>query len=344
MHFLETKVFRSRGTPRKVWLRLRRPVCLVLTLLVVAGILAVVTFLVIPELARTLLALANGIPPFLAKAQGWVTEWISGHPEFTDLVNRLDIDWQRLGTEIVSALQNGAGALLNSTVGIINSAVNVIVNFFLGFIFACYVLMNKENLGRQVDKLITAYIPARRAQRLRQVASLSYKTFASFLSGQCLEACILGMMFFVVLSVFRFPFALLISVLVAFTALIPIFGAIIAWIVGAILIFTVSPIQALWFLILFQVLQQIEGNLIYPHVVGSSVGLPSIWVLVAVTIGGSTMGVIGMLVFIPLCSVLYALLRDATNRRLAKRAAGADHSPAAEPPEPGEAPPPDAPA
>ena len=152
-----------------------------------------------------------------------------------------------------------------------------------------------------------------------EVASLSYKTFSSFVTGQCLEAVILGTMFFIVMSVLRFPYALLVGVVIAFTALIPIFGAFIGCVIGTFLMLVSNPMQAVAFVILFLVLQQIEGNLIYPHVVGGSVGLPSIWVLVAVTVGGSLMGVVGMLIFIPLSSVVYALFREVVYKRLKER-------------------------
>ena len=152
-----------------------------------------------------------------------------------------------------------------------------------------------------------------------KVASLSYKTFSNFVTGQCLEAVILGTMFFVVMSILKFPYAMLVGVVIACTALIPIFGAFIGCVVGAFLILVVNPMRAVAFVILFLILQQIEGNLIYPHVVGNSVGLPSIWVLMAVTVGGNLMGVVGMLVFIPLTSIIYALFRQTVHRRLKER-------------------------
>lgn len=167
--------------------------------------------------------------------------------------------------------------------------------------------------------ILAAFLPDKYYERILKIASLTYTTFASFLSGQCIEAVILGSMFFVTMSILRFPYALLIGVLIAFTALIPIFGAFIGCIVGTFLILMVSPMQALWFIVLFNVLQQIEGNLIYPKVVGGSVGLPSMWVLVAVTLGANTMGVAGMLIFIPLTSVIYALFRETVYQRLKVR-------------------------
>ena len=193
--------------------------------------------------------------------------------------------------------------MLNSAFTVTKTVISSLVNFFIGFVFACYILLQKEKLSVQIRKVLYAFLPQKAVRQTMKVASLSYRTFANFVTGQCLEAVILGTMFFVIMSIFRFPYALLVGVVIAFTALIPIFGAFIGCVVGAFLNLVVNPMQALGFIILFLVLQQIEGNLIYPHVVGSSVGLPSIWVLVAVTIGGSLMGVVGMLVFIPLSSV-----------------------------------------
>ena len=328
LRFFEKLLFRRPGEPRSLKERLRRPVSLAVTLLVVLGVIAVVMFLVIPELADTLISLANRIPSFFLQLQQWINDLVVRYPELTDWLGQLEIDWSAIAVKLTDFLRDSAGNMLNSTVNAASSVVSGVVNFCLGFVFAIYVLMQKEKLGAQIKKLMYAYLPERRTTRLLEIGSLSGKTFSSFLSGQCLEACILGFMFFVVMTLLRFPYALMISVLTTFTALIPVFGAIIGWLTGALVILTVDPVKALWFLILFQVLQQIEGNLIYPHVVGNSVGLPSIWVLVAVTLGGSTMGLVGMLVFSPLCSVLYTLLRSSVNRRLAaKRLAAAQSAP-----------------
>ena len=190
---------------------------------------------------------------------------------------------------------------------------------FIAFVFACYILLQKEKLHVQIKKVLFAYLPEKRVVSILDICSLTYKTFSNFLTGQCVEALILGSMFFVVMGIIRLPYALLVGVLIAFTALIPIFGAFIGCAVGAFLILMVDPWKAVVFIILFLVLQQIEGNLIYPKVVGNSVGLPSIWVLAAVSIGGSLMGVVGMLIFIPLVSVVYTIFRGDVYRRLEKK-------------------------
>lgn len=296
--------------------KLRRPVSLCLTILLVVGILGIVTFVVVPELFQTFLTLQKSIPSFLNESKRQLEEWFIRYPEIVDYINTVQVDWEQLFKDIMGFLSSGAGNVLSSTMSAAFSIANGVVNFGIGFIFAIYILLQKENLGRQMKRLMKAYLPAGVNAKALEIATLSEKTFSNFLAGQCMEAVILGTMFFVVLSVLRMPYALLIGVLIAFTALIPIFGAFIGCAVGAFLMLMVNPVMALTFVAVFFILQQVEGNLIYPHVVGNSVGLPSIWVLVAVTVGGSTMGIVGMLIFIPLCSILYTLLRQEVNRRL----------------------------
>lgn len=317
MSFLESKIFRGPGKPKGLKQKMRRPISLILTLLLVAGIIFIVMFLIIPELGRTFQSLVNAIPPFLEDLQRWSNDMFQQYPDVANWLQNIELDWK----SIVQMVQNSAGDVLSSTVTAASSVVGAIVNFFLGIVFAFYVLVQKEKLGRQGRKLLYAFLPEKQAEKVLSVCSLSYKTFASFLSGQCLEAVIVGTLFFISMSIFQFPYALIISVLIAFMAFIPIFGAVIGCVIGAFLILMIDPIRAIWFVVLFLVMQQIEGNLIYPHVVGNSVGLPSIWVLAAVTLGGSLMGFAGMLICIPLCSVVYALASKAVNDRLAKKAA-----------------------
>ena len=215
--------------------------------------------------------------------------------------------------------QSWGGSLLSSGGGFIGGVVSGVSTFVIGLIFSFYILLQKEKLSRQGRQVLYGLLPMRRADRALEVLRLANRTFSSFLSGQCTEAVILGTLFVITMTLFRLPYAVLVGVLIALTALIPIVGAFIGCGVGALLIAVTDPWKALVFVILFLVLQQIEGNLIYPHVVGSSVGLPSIWVLAAVTLGGKLMGVAGMLFFIPLCSVLYALFRDFVKGRLAEK-------------------------
>lgn len=299
--------------------RWRRAVSLTLTVLAVAAIVVTVMIVVVPELFRTAATLQNSVPAFLADMQARLTAWFAKYPDVATYINQVEVNWDQMMQGLAAFLTSGASSLLSTTFSAAKSIISGVAAFGIGFVFAIYILLQKETLGRQAGKLVRACMPGRAAEQVIQTAGLAEKIFSSFLTGQCVEAVILGTMFFVTLSVLRMPYALLIGVLIAFTALIPIFGAFIGCVVGAFLILMVSPVKALAFIIIFLVLQQIEGNLIYPHVVGNSVGLPSIWVLVAVTLGGSMMGITGMLVFIPLVSVMYTLLREWVNVRLAEK-------------------------
>ncbi|WP_418762138.1 AI-2E family transporter [Enterocloster sp.] len=299
--------------------RLLRPVSMALSILLVAGVLFLVMFVVAPQLVRTLLGLQSSIPVFFGEVRQWLEQLFAENPQILINMEQIQIDWQQLFNDSLKFLKNGAGSMLDTTFSAAISIVNGMSTFLIGFIFSIYILLQKENLIRQIKKLLAAFLPERTVEGIVRIAALTSRTFSNFFTGQCVEAVILGSMFFIVLVVLRLPYALLIGVLIAFTALIPVFGAFIGWAVGAFLMLIISPMDALLFSVVFFTLQQIEGNMIYPHVVGNSVGLPSIWVLVAVTLGGSMMGVVGMLIFIPLCSVLYTLLRDTVNERLKRR-------------------------
>lgn len=299
--------------------RLLRPVSMALSILLVAGVLFLVMFVVAPQLVRTLLGLQSSIPVFFGEVRQWLEQLFAENPQILINMEQIQIDWQQLFNDSLKFLKNGAGSMLDTTFSAAISIVNGMSTFLIGFIFSIYILLQKENLIRQIKKLLAAFLPERTVEGIVRIAALTSRTFSNFFTGQCMEAVILGSMFFIVLVVLRLPYALLIGVLIAFTALIPVFGAFIGWAVGAFLMLIISPMDALLFSVVFFTLQQIEGNMIYPHVVGNSVGLPSIWVLVAVILGGSMMGVVGMLIFIPLCSVLYTLLRDTVNERLKRR-------------------------
>ena len=304
MHFLEGRLFAKAKKKKLV-----RPVSLVLSILFVVAILQIVLVVVIPEIAATFASISKNIEAFLPKLEQWLTEAFPDSEQLELWIDSLEFNWDKILQSAVNFLKNGAGNVLSSTVTVAKTVINSLMNFFVGFVFACYILLQKEKLSLQVKKVLYAFLPRHAVEKTLQVAALSYKTFSNFVTGQCLEA----------VSVLRFPYALLVGVLIAFTALIPIFGAFIGCVLGTFLILVSNPVQAIGFVILFFVLQQVEGNLIYPHVVGGSVGLPSIWVLVAVTVGGSLMGVVGMLIFIPLSSVLYALFKGWVHKRLEDR-------------------------
>ncbi len=320
MNFLEEKIFQNRHLKeKKIAQRLSRPVCLILTLVIVIGVVVLVMFVVIPELTRTILSLGRTIQTFIPEAQRFLEKLFTDNKEIQAWLSNLNLDVSRLTDTVMSFFQNSAGNVLNSTMSAIGSIVSGVTTFVIAFVFSCYVLLQKEKLNVQVKKVVYAFFPEKRAEWMFEVGSLASKAFSSFFTGQCVEALILGCMFFIVMSVLNMPYTMLVSVLIAFTALIPIFGAFIGCFVGAFLILMVDPMQMAVFVVTFLILQQIEGNLIYPKVVGSSVGLPSIWVLAAVTIGGSLMGIVGMLIFIPVVSVVYTLFRASVYKHLRKK-------------------------
>ena len=319
MSFLEKKIFENVKKKNKIVRKLKRPISLILTIVLVVGVIALVMFGVIPQLTRTTGTLVTSINDFIPQMQSWIGEFFHNNQEIMNLVDQIEFDPDQAIKWGISLLGNGAGNMMNTTMSAVGSIVSGVATFFIAFSFACYILFQKEKLHIQIRKVFFAFLPRQKADTFLKVCSLTYRTFANFLAGQCLEAVILGSMFVVTLSILKMPYALLIGILIAFTALIPIFGAFIGCAVGSFLIFMVNPQQAILFVIVFLVLQQIEGNLIYPHVVGESVGLPSIWVLAAVTIGGNLMGIVGMLVFIPLLSVLYTIFREFVYLRLKKQ-------------------------
>ena len=214
--------------------------------------------------------------------------------------------------------QNLAGTLVNSTVIVATNVAHAVITLILGIVFAINILAEKEKLKSQVKRVLYAYLPQKPTDKFVKVCNLTNHAFSNFIVGQCTEACILGTLCFIGMCIFRFPYALLISVLVAFMALIPIFGSFLSVSIGALLILVVSPIQAFWFVVFFIVLQQVEGNFIFPRVVGSKIGLPALWVLAAITIGGNVFGLVGMIVNIPICSVLYTILREDVKKRREK--------------------------
>ena len=299
--------------------KVKRPLCMVLSLVSVTLVITIVVWTVVPQVASTATEVGKKIPAFTEQVLKELEKLTIQYPELAKQVENLEelnLDWDTALDNMVDFMKNGAVDMLNSTVSVASGIISGIVNAVISFIFALYILAQKERLADQGKRILTAYLPGNVSGRVLEICSLLYRNFSSFITGQCLEAVILGAMFVVSMSIFRMPYALMVGVLIAFTALIPIVGAFIGCVVGAMLIAVTDPWKALMFIVLFLVLQQVEGNLIYPHVVGSSVGLPSIWVLVAVSVGGSLMGIAGMLVFIPLTSVLYALFREFVYQRL----------------------------
>jgi len=297
---------------------LLRAASLLLTFALFIGVVLVVCLMILPEIGRSARTLGGYLSEFYNQMIPYIDEAVTLFPDLADLSKSWEsIDWGMTVREVSTFLWNFLwnGGLINNTFGAAATLVSAFANFFIGLIFAVYLLLMKESLARQLKRLAYAYLPENLADSVVEICRMADDTFSHFLSGQCVEAVILGCMFFIVMTFGGFPYALMISALIAVTALIPLFGAFIGCVVGAFLILIVSPIKAVWFLVIFLVLQQVEGNLIYPRVVGSSVGLPSIWVLAAVTIGAST----GMFVAIPAFSVIYQVLRKDSAKRVKEK-------------------------
>ena len=331
MRFFERHLLKNPKNKRAA--ALRRPLCILLSLLAIIVILTAVFALVVPELLSAFAVLGEAIPEFLTAAQKWALEGADRFPQAEQWLASLQIDWNETGKKLLSYVTEGAGNLLGGTVSVLSGIVGGVFNAIMAFIFALYILLGKEKLKSQTARVCVAFLPRKWADSLFFVANLASRTFAKFVSGQCTEACILGTLCWLGMSLLRLPYAPMIGALVGITALIPIVGAWVGLIVGAFMIGMESLTQALIFVIFLLVLQQVEGNLIYPRVVGSSVGLPPIWVLAAVTVGGSLWGIAGMLFAVPVCSILHALLRLGVHRRLEAQAAAGASVPAPTPEE-----------
>lgn len=290
-----------------------RAASMLLALLSVIAVIVFVMIIVVPQLINTITEITLAIPVALRMMFDSLEKLFSENEQILAYISKLEgikINWSGIFSTITNFLKTGFADVIVKTYAATGSIVVGVMDFFISFVFAIYILAQKETLARQFSRLLRAYLKPVRWSKMSHVLSILYKSFKNYITGQCIEAVILGAMFVIMMTLFNLPYALLIGVLIGVTALIPIMGAFIGCAVGILLILIVSPVQALIFAGLFLVLQQIEGNLIYPKVVGDSVGLPGIWVLMAVSIGGSLMGVTGMLIFIPLMSTAYALLKE----------------------------------
>lgn len=317
MNHIEKHLFAK--TKNSTLKKIRRPCAIFLVFICVIVVCATVIFVVVPEIVDTIANLINHIPDAFEKLMSYLYGLDISWPEVLEQIEKASVNWEELIQNTLKFSQNQVAGIFSSGIGLVGGILNGVVSFFIGIVFAVYILSQKEKLGCQLKQIMYATLHEETVERILHILNVSNKIFANFLSGQCLEAIILGTLFFIMMTILRLPYALLISILISFTALIPIVGAFIGCIIGIFLIVMVAPMKALVFVILFIVLQQVEGNLIYPHVVGNSVGLPSIWVLMAITIGGKLMGIFGMLIFIPICSVVYTLFREFIKTRLQYR-------------------------
>lgn len=305
MNFYERRLWPQGRAPKLT--KLRRPVCLVLTYLSVVAILTLILQLVIPQLITALQLLFQQISAWARRLES-MPDLASVLPE--EFINRVQqTDWEDTLKQAISWLTAGVGGTVDLVVTTVSSVFSSIVNLALAFVFSIYLLMGKERIGGQLKRVFRVYLKPRHRERLYYVLSTLDDSFHSYIVGQCSEAVILGLLCITGMLLCRFPYAVTIGALVGVTALIPVAGAYIGAIVGALLILTVSPMKALLFIVFIVVLQQLEGNLIYPKVVGTSIGLPGIWVLAAITVGGGMLGILGIFISVPVAAALYKMLR-----------------------------------
>ncbi len=297
----------------------RRPVSLALALLLMALLLSLLIVIVVPQLVDTVSSLANSVTRLMPAAQKGIADlraWLAKYPDLQQNIAPYIPDVSEMASGFIAWVQRNAGLAMGAVVSRVSSLFGQVTDVLIAFVFAVYVLLQKETLGRQCRRLLYAFLPRFFCDEALRVASMAHRTFFSYVTIQFAEAGILGGLCFIGMLILRFPYALVISVIMLFCALIPIYGAIISCVVGAFLVLIESPPQAIWFVVFILVLQQIETNLIYPRVVSTSINLPSMWVLMVVTAGGGIFGLAGMLLAVPVTSVIYTMLGEATRKRL----------------------------
>ncbi|MBE6918040.1 MAG: AI-2E family transporter [Ruminococcaceae bacterium] len=302
---------------------LRRVLSLLLTFVSILLVLYGIIYLLIPQISETVESIIATLPGFFNRVQQSVVIYLNEHPEImewlSEYTNFATFDWSGLIQKAISIITDGLGGVVDTAISTIVNLGTGIFNGVLAIVFAIYCLGKKEVLARQGRRLLYSFLPEKVCDETIRILRMTNTTFSNFISGQCLEAVILGLMFALFMTIFGMPYMPLVSVIITVTALVPIVGAFVGCILGGFFILVVDPALAFWFVVMFLILQQIEGNLIYPRVVGTSIGLPGMWVLVAVAVGGDLMGPVGMLLMIPLASVLYALMREFTQKRIAQR-------------------------
>lgn len=298
----------------------QRIVAIMLTILLVLLVLALVFYLLIPQLIETTQSLIPKMKTFFSQLETNLFSFLSANPQIKDwILENTDIeslDWAGIAEKSLSVLGNSLSSILSGMFAAIGSITGALVNTVIAIVFAIYCLCQKENLARQGKKLLYAFTPENFADNLIRIVRLTNTTFSNFLSGQCIEVCILGAMFAICMAIFRMPYIPLVSVLIAVSAFIPVVGAFFGCICGAFLILVANPVQAVGFVVMFLIIQQFENNVIYPRVVGTSIGLSGMWVLVAVAVGGELLGVAGMFIMIPVAAVIHTLLREATDKKI----------------------------
>lgn len=310
VNFIERKLFGK--VKKKTWLKIKRPLSIAISVVLVIFIIVFIMNLLIPQLKNSVSLFTDSLPTYKEDIINIMNKFNLEETTIKKVSDYLD----NFGKVITDYIKGNSKDVITVTTEVATSLIAIISKAVIAIVFAIYIIAQKETLKRQFNKLMSAYLKPRTVNRINKYASMANTTFSNFVTGQCLEALIFGSLCFLGMLILRLPYATTIAVLLGFTALIPVFGAFIGTFLGAFLILMISPIKAIIFVVFILVLQQIEGNLIYPKVVGKSVSLPGIWVLLSVTIGASVGGILGMLIATPLCSLLYILLRQAVNDRI----------------------------
>ncbi len=304
-------------------LGIRRAFAIIMTILALILVIMFVIELLVPQIQLTWTSLSEKIPAFIDRTANSLMLLMDDYPDLSiwiqEGLNLQNLNWTNIIQDGLTFLGNQISTVMGSAVIVIGSVTGALINTVVAIAFAVYCLIRKEILARQGRRILYALLPEHAVDEIIRILRLTNSTFSNFISGQCLEACILGCLFAIAMAIFKMPYIPLVSVIIGVTALIPVVGAFVGCVVGAFFILVNDPFQALTFVAMFLVIQQLENNLIYPRVVGTSIGLPGMWVLVAVTVGGGLMGVGGMLLMIPLASVCYTLAREFTDKRLAER-------------------------
>lgn len=313
VNFIEKKIF-GKIKDGKTWKKIKRPLSITISFLLVILIIVFVMNLLIPQLKNSVSLLTDNLPKYKEDIVGVLNRFDVDE----DNVKRVSEYLDNFSKLITDYIKDNSKDVISVTTEVATSVISIVSNAVITIVFAIYMLAQKEIFSRQIDKIMDAYLKPKVIYKIKKVGTMANKTFSNFVTGQCVEAVIFGSLSFIGMLIFKFPYAATISVLIGVTALIPVFGSLIGTFLGAVLICIVSPVKAVMFVIFIIVLQQIENNLIYPRVVGKSIGLPGIWVLLAVTIGASTGGILGMFIATPLCSLLYSLLADTVNDKIKK--------------------------
>jgi len=317
MVHIEKALFQSKFFLKKLPKSSHRILSYLITLILISIVLGGFILAVVPSLTKTLIDFINAVPQAISDLETWISQEVKLQTDVGLWLNSINFDWEVVKANILLFAQNSVNEWLNSSLILVSGIFNTFITLTIAFVFSIYVLLSKERLAHQIKLILKAFMSPSKQDTIYKVASQAQEIYSSFVYGQVVEAGIVGVIFFVVLTLLNYPYAILISTIIAFTALIPMVGAMIGMAVGMILIATIDPIQALWFFVVFQVLQQLENNLIYPNVVGKKIGLPAIWVLVAITLGGSLFGVLGIVLSIPTFTLFYVLFREQVSIRVA---------------------------